>query len=314
MRRTSPRPFVLVLMASLAAGCGIATAGTSAVNGTASGGAMTSAARSPAGASRSAAAPGQPPFSPARQRATADAQAILGQFVPPPGAVRLAGKPQLPSGSATMGLNATTQADAAGYWRASGSATALQAWERAHISRSFSRQDVIVGPPDWNTVYSLPAVAGLLPQRELNVQFYDVGGGATVIMAEAMVAWQPPRPATEVIPATVTTVTVAAAGPWLGHPAPVTLTSATVARRLAALLNQLPVSTVGQVPCPSGPGGFELTFRAAAGGPETAFARPGACGSLSVRIDGTDRPALQPSSSYVASVLKITGLDWKPVP
>jgi hypothetical protein len=78
-----------------------------------------------------------------------------------------------------MGLTATAQADAKGYWRASGSATALLAWEKAHISASFSRQDVLIG----------------LPDREMNVQFYDAGGGLTVIMAEAMVAWQPPRPA-----------------------------------------------------------------------------------------------------------------------
>lgn len=27
----------------------------------------------------------------------------------------------------------------------------------------------------------------------MNVQFYDIGGGTTVITAEAMVSWQPPR-------------------------------------------------------------------------------------------------------------------------
>ena len=98
-----------------------------------------------------------------KQRAAADARAILGKFVPPPGAVRLAKRPALPSGSPVMGLTATTQADATGYWRASGTATTLLAWEKAHISRSFSRQDVIIGPPSWNTVYSLPAVPGVLP-------------------------------------------------------------------------------------------------------------------------------------------------------
>ena len=51
----------------------------------------------------------------------------------------------------------------------------------------------------------------------MNVQFYDAGGGMTVIMAEAMVSWQPPRPASEVIPASVTEVTIAAPGPLPGR-------------------------------------------------------------------------------------------------
>jgi hypothetical protein len=90
--------------------------------------------------------------------------------------------------------------DEVGYWRVPGAATVLHAWEKAHISRSFSRQDVIIGPPDWNTVYSLPAVPGILATREMNVQFYDAGGANTEIMADAMVSWQPPRPVSEVIP------------------------------------------------------------------------------------------------------------------
>jgi len=50
-----------------------------------------------------------------------------------------------------MGLNSTAQADALAYWRVSGTATALLAWEKAHVSRSFSRQDVLVGPQSWDT-------------------------------------------------------------------------------------------------------------------------------------------------------------------
>ncbi|MGH3298789.1 MAG: hypothetical protein ACRDP7_44060, partial [Trebonia sp.] len=105
------------------------------------------------------AASGQPSGTP-QQRAAAEAKTILRQFVPPPGAVRLAKRPALPSESPTMGLTATAQVDATGYWRASGSATALLAWEKAHISPSFTRQDVLIGPPSWNTVYALPPVPG----------------------------------------------------------------------------------------------------------------------------------------------------------
>ena len=131
--------------------------------------------------------------------------------------------------------------------------------EGAHHA-GFSLQDVIVGPPDWNTVYSLPAVPGVLPVREMNVQFYDVGGGATVIMADAMVQWQPPRSASEVIPASVSVVTIAGFGPPRGNPVPVTITSVPVVRQLAALVNGLPVSTVGDALCPGGGVALTLTF------------------------------------------------------
>jgi hypothetical protein len=100
------------------------------------------------------------------QRAAASAKTILSSFVPPPGAIRLAKQPELPGGWArypTMGMNSTTQADAAGYWRATGQPKALLEWEKAHISRRYSRQDVIVGPPSWDTVYSLPAIPGCCP-------------------------------------------------------------------------------------------------------------------------------------------------------
>jgi hypothetical protein len=253
-----------------------------------------------------------PPSGTPQQRAAAAARAILGDFVPPPGAVRLASQPELPGGSGTMVLNSTTVVSAVGYWRVPGDATALQAWEKAHISRSFSRQDVIVGPPDWNTVYSLPAVPGVLDTREMNVQFYDAPGGVTLITADAMVSWQPPRPVSEQIPASVTVVTVAPLGPWLEHPDSVTITSVPVARRLAALINGLPVSTARtDIPCPLG-AGFTLTFRDAVGGPAVAVAAgPAECGVVHLQLNGKDNPDLQPPGSYSASVLKVAGLHWR---
>jgi hypothetical protein len=291
MRNTYP--FVLVVGVMLAAGCGAVNAAPQA---TKSGSTLV--------------ASGQPAGTP-QQRAAADSKAILGDFVPPPGAVRVATRPRLPSGSATVGLNSTAQVDTVGYWRVSGTATALQAWEKAHISRDFAAQDVIVGPPDWSTMYTLPAVPGVLPMREMNVQFYDAGGGMTVIMADAMVSWQPRRPASEVIPASVRAVTIAKAGQAQGNPAPVTVTSAPVVRRLVALVNGLPVSTVGDdVPCPSGPPALTLTFRAVAGGPVVALAGPGGCGAMNLRLNGKDEPALQPPASFAATVLKIAGLHW----
>jgi hypothetical protein len=296
VRQVKTAPFLLILSVALAVSCS----------------GVTSAPRA-AKPSGPPAVSGQPSGSP-KQRATADASAILGEFVPPPGAVRLAKQPKLPGGAGSMILNSTAQADDAGYWRVRGAATALLAWEKAHVSRSFSRQDMLIGPPSWSTVYSLPAVPGVLPVREMNVQVYDVGGGVSVIVADAMVSWQPPRPAAEVIPASVTVVTIAAseAGVWPGNPAPVTITSVPVVRRLAALVNGLPVSTAGLgVPC-SMAIGFTLTFRAVAGGPAVAVAAgPAECGVVHLRLGGQDEPDLQPPGSYAATVLKIAGLRWK---
>jgi hypothetical protein len=247
-----------------------------------------------------------------KQRAAADAKEILSSFVPPPGAVRLAKKPQLPGGG-TMDMNSTAQVDVADYWRVAGRPTALLAWEQAHISRSYSRQDVLMGPVSWDTVYSLPAVSGVLPQREMNVQAYDVGGGMSVIMADAMVSWQPPRPATEVIPAIARMVTIAGSGTWPRKPELVTISSAAAVRRLVALINSLPVSTANEdIPCPGG-FGFTLTFRVAGGQPAAVASGPAGCGVIDLTLHGKEVPDLQPPGSYLATVLKIAGLHW-PLP
>ncbi|HEY7279050.1 MAG TPA: hypothetical protein VH594_23990 [Trebonia sp.] len=299
VRKPNPFLFLGVLTAALAAGCGT----------------VTSAPHTAASSGSTAVTVSSRPSGPAKQRAAADAKAILGKFVPPPGAVRLAKRPRLPSGSPVMILASTTQVDATGYWRASGSVTALLAWEKAHISRSFAREDGIIGPPSWNTVYTLPPVPGVLPKREMNVQFYDTGGAQTVIMAEAMVEWQPPRPAADVIPSSVTEVTVKLSGLVSPPaPAPVTITSVSAVRRLAALVNGLPLSTVAEgVPCPMATG-FTLTFRTARGGPPAAVVDgPGACSEVTFTLDGKNEPPLLPADAgaYKAAVLKIAGLHWK---
>lgn len=280
------------LAAGLAAGCG------------------TVAAASHPAADAGTTAVADPGITP-RELAVSDARAILRDFVPPPGAIRLAKRPALPSGSPATGPIDTTVAVDAGYWRGSGDPATLQAWEKAHISRSFSRQDVIAGPPSWSTTYSLPPIPPMLSKRAMNVQFYDAGGGQSVIIAEAVVVWQPPRPESEVIPAAARVVTIARYGPWQGT-APITVTSAAAVRRLAALVDALPLSTVANdVPCPMTIG-FTLTFRAAAGGRPVAVVQgPGACSEVSVTINGNGEPTLQASGSFVTSVLQIAGLRWK---
>jgi hypothetical protein len=289
----------LLLTALLAAGCG--TVAATAPHTTAAG----------THTAKASLVSRQPPARTPGQRAAAEARAILAQFVPPPGAIRLAKQPTLPSGSGTTGLVYTTVAQAAGYWQVRGKPTTLLAWEKTHMPPSFSRQDVIVGPPAWNTLYTLPSVPGVFAARELNAQFYDVGGGLTVIAADAMVAWEPPRPATEAVPASVTAVTIT--GSSMASPEQATITSAAAVRRLAALVNGLSLSTIGPLPCPSG-WGFTLTFRTLSSGPPTAVAEgPAGCGTVTFRLNGKDQPDLMALSqtAYDSAVLKIAGLPWK---
>jgi hypothetical protein len=248
-----------------------------------------------------------------QQRAEAAARAMLADFAVPPGATRLARKPALPGDSPTMGVVSTAQADVTGYWRVTGDARSLLAWERAHISGSFSAQDVIIGPPSWNTVYSLPAVPGVLSKREMNVQVYDVGGGQAVIMAEAIAVWEPPRAAGEVIAGGVRAVTVSDGnGPGMAFK-PVTITSPAAVQRLIALVNGLPRSTLGQdVPCPSGVG-LTLTFydsASAAGRPAATATGPVGCGAVELTLNGKRQPDLEPTdtSGYETTVLKAAGL------
>jgi hypothetical protein len=116
-------PFLIMAGVTLAAGC----AGSSGLAG------------APPATRASARLTGVAAKGTPRQRAAADARAILSSFVPPPGAVRLAKKPQLPGGG-TMGMNSTAQVDAADYWRVAGQPTGLLAWEQAHISRNYFRR------------------------------------------------------------------------------------------------------------------------------------------------------------------------------
>jgi hypothetical protein len=97
-------------------------------------------------------------------------------------------------------------------------------------------------------------------------------------------------------------------------PAPVTITDLAVVRRLAALVDDLQLSTIGPAaPCPASlGGGIRLTFLARAGGPQLALAQgPAACGTVQFSVGGKRQPALQLTDSFIPQVLKLAGLHWK---
>jgi len=252
-----------------------------------------------------------------RERAVADAAAILRAFVVPPGGQRLHTAPDALKVPITT-LVSTTLVDRVSFWRAPGQPRAVLAWEQAHLPRRFTLGDADFGPPSWDRTFSLAPVPGVLNARDLVVEVTGAGTGQTAIRVDAQVSWQPPRPAAERVPSAARVVTITQLPSLDPHarrpPAPVTITGPAVVRRLAALVDSLQLSTIGpDAPCPAAlGGGLRLRFRARAGGPPLAVAQgPAACGTVRFSVGGKRQPALQLTDSFIPQVLKIAGLHWK---
>jgi hypothetical protein len=287
---------------------------------------VTGCAAAPSAAHRTGPAPSASgsatgPAATPRQRAVADAAAILTAFVPPPGARRLAKAPSADGGwlrSPSSTLGAIALVDDVSFWTAPGQPQAVLAWEAAHLPRRFTPEDQDFGPPSWDRTFSLAPIAGVLDGRDLVVEVVAAGGGQTAIRVDAQVAWQPSRALGERVPSAARVVTIAeSAGvlPGENHlPAPVTMTNMAVVTRLAALVDSLPLSTIGpdaSCPAPAGPE-IRLTFRASPGGPPLAVAQgPADCGTILFTVDGKQQPALGLTDTFVSQVLTIAGLHWK---
>jgi hypothetical protein len=252
-----------------------------------------------------------------RERAVADAAAILKAFAVPPGARRLQRAPDTLKAQMTT-LVSTALVDKVSFWRAPGQPQAVLAWEQAHLPRRFTPGDADFGPPSWDRTFSLSPVPGVLNAQDLVVEVTGVGNGQTAIRVDAQVSWQPPRPASErVLPAArvVTITQLPSLGPHARRPAaPVTITDPAVVRRLAALVDSLQLSTIGPAaPCPASlGGGIRMEFLARAGGPPLAAAQgPAACGTVQFSAGGKRQPALQLTDSFIPQALKLAGLHWK---
>ena len=261
-------------------------------------------------ASRTAASPTP------RQRAGADATAILRAFVVPPGAQRLQKAPDALKVPISTVVS-TTLMDDVSFWRTPGQPQAVLAWEQAHLPRRFTPGDADFGPPSWDRTFSLSPIPGVLNARDLVVEVTGAANGQTAIRVDAQVSWQPARPALERVPSATRVVTIIQLPSLDPHarrpPAPVTITDLAVVRRLAALVDSLQLSTIGNAPCPAPPGGgIRLTFRAMAGGPPLAVAKgPAACGTVQFSVGGKPQPMLQITDSFIPQVLKLAGLPWK---
>jgi hypothetical protein len=255
-----------------------------------------------------------------KQRAEKAAAGILASFVVPPGGRRLAAPPNLPGGvlkSPITFVGANWEVHVTTFWEAPGSPQAVLAWEQAHLPRRFTPGDADFGPPAWDRGFAL-GPEGVLVDRELDVEVASAGGGRTGIRVDAWVAWQPPRPAGSLIPLTARTITIAELNP--GSPAakrlpvPVTITDPGAVRKLAALIDGLPLSTTpDDVPCPLSLNPFlSLTFRARPGGPALAVAQTGQqCYSVALTVRGEQQLPLQDKPTLDPQIVKLAGLPWK---
>ena len=289
--------------------------------------AMTAAVATSTGVSVRPASPSAPAPSSAAglstgQQAEAAAAALLAEFVPPLGARRLAGPPDLPDGweqHPQSSLVSNSMVDEAAFWEAPGDPHSLLSWEQARLTgKRFTLGDADFGPPSWDREFDLPA-AGVLTNRELIVEVVGAGNGQTAIRLDADIAWQPSRPPDDLVPDTgrVVTISEPASGNPRGKrpPAPVTITDPTVVGRLAALVDSLPVSPLNNeaVSCPAPFGGsLQLAFRARTDRPVVALVQTDqACGMVDFTVTGQQPLGLENNANVDRQILAIASLPWK---
>jgi hypothetical protein len=310
------RGFGLILIGvAVTAGCATSTMTAGVVTKTGTGASARPA--SPSAQALSSAA-GQS----TRQRAEAAAAAVLAEFVPPPGARRLAGPPDLPGGweqHPQSSLVSNSMVDQAAFWQAPGDPQHLLSWEQARLTgQRFTLGDADFGPPSWDREFDLPA-AGVLTNRELIMEVAAAGNDQTAIRLDADVAWQPSRPPGDLVPNAARVVTIselASANPQAKRPpAPVTITDPTVVGRLTALVDSLPVSPLNNeaVSCPAVFGvGLQLAFRARTGGPVLALVQTDQpCDMVDLTVTGQQRLGLENNPDVDRQILAIASLPWK---
>jgi len=278
MAPTVPRlPGTLLLSALALAGCAVAHPSA------------TTASHTAATTAHQTAATAQSP----KQRAEADAAAILAGFVVPPGARKLPGPPpgQANELRDITGSSASPNwIDKTGFWQVKGDPQQVLAWTASHVGRSHTTGGLttnlpVSGRPEtvWERDYALPPVPAVEDTRELTVEVADAGNGQTAIRVDAQVTWLPARQASETVPAAATAITLSVIPNGNLHkkpPQPVTITSPAAVHRITAMVNSLPVFPPGPRECGFNQGTeLVLTFLAAPQGRvlATALVQTGYC-------------------------------------
>lgn len=267
--------------------------------------------------------PARPAQSP-QQVAGADAASMLAAFRPPPGAERSGPIDVAPLSSLldTEGPDAVIRTV---WWRVPGTMHAVFAWVTAHrpSGLTFAGRGTLGdgGITAESETYSLPPVPGVILDRSLNVYVASDGADSAAIWVDSKVAWLPPKPSAERIPAAARAVTITAlpgvnvaAGGTVGRDLPpVTVTDPATVASIAKVVDGLPVMPPDFESCPEDAGqALRLTFRAAEDGPVLAqvTGEMTGCTPVSVVIDGKQMPTLWYGVQMDRQVLKLAGIHW----
>ena len=266
-----------------------------------------------------------------KQRAEQDAAAILAAFVIPPDATRLARAPDVGWGvlkqDPMIGAGAPYYVDKVGLWRVPGAPRQVLAWATVHLSRRFSPDGGMTVNPSsdqvalWADTFALPPVSGVLYTRQMTIEVVNAGDGQTDMRVDALVNWLPPRPASEVIPASARVVTfsevIGSGHPGVNRPAPVMISGTDTVRAIVAAVNALPLAPpdYGES-CPADFGAYlDVSFEARPGGPALATLRADltGCGLTYFEIGAKEQPALGTyggAHAIATQLLKLAGLHW----
>jgi hypothetical protein len=211
--------------------------------------------------------------------------------------------------------------DRAAWFTAPGAPANVLAWEKQHIPHEFTLTgNSTISPPPLTEpaitdMYSLPPVDDVLDSRQLLVEAVRDGGN-TAIRIDAQVTWLPARTASDQVPAKAEVVTITMnPDPNRGReklPRPATITDQAKVRKLATLINSLPVYTPGLRGClPDQTGAsLTLTFRASPQGPPLAAATSqlSSCQDITLTIGG--RPQSDLRGAIGPKILQVAALPW----
>jgi hypothetical protein len=156
-------------------------------------------------------------------------------------------------------------------------------------------------------VCNVPATlpAGIY-SADLETSFKPVHGGGSLVRADAVIAWYPPRsPADYIDPSKYSSVTVSgASGP--GHSPPAkTYASAGMVAKLAALANALHAAPHAVTSCPAelvGSHGYQIVFHPAVGRVPPIVVSPTSCLGVEIAAGRRELPGLYPAGSIIAAV------------
>jgi hypothetical protein len=314
----------------LACGATLAACGTATVP----------SAIAPAHQDAATSAPASPQQPSPKQRAKADAAWIAGSFVPPPGSKRLPGVPGgVVGGALTQPVDTPVDPDVvddSSVWQVPGAPSDALAFTAAHLPRQFHREGggtgSYGGPGFLVTIDDFGVQSGLGPLDTgyLQVESTTSASGQTYLRVDAVVTWQPTRPAATFLPAGRIHAVVVSAAPGMNDPtkppAPVTVTDPATVAQLVSLVNGLPLFPPGEYNCPQDDGrGMQMEFWTTVGGTRlaTAFAKHGGCGGMELLLGAGEVAAtnwgtvrgeigLGPVGSDPArQVLTISGMNWK---